>query len=72
MKRICACLCLLCALGLGLGTSPAAAEVKIGTNADGRKVIFNEGSAHRTRRLSAKLVAVPDTDLEPLIRRHSG
>jgi soluble lytic murein transglycosylase-like protein len=72
MKRICACLCLLCALGLSLGTSPAAAEVKIGTNADGRKVIFNEGSAHRTRRLSAKLVAIPDTNLEPLIRRHSG
>ena len=70
MKRICACLCLFCALSLG--ASPATAEVKLRLNAEGRKVIFNESTTQRSRRLSPKLVAVPDTDLEPLIQRHSG
>jgi soluble lytic murein transglycosylase len=50
----------------------AAAEVKIVVGASGRKVILNESSTQRSRRLSANLVAVPDADLEPLITLHSG
>ena len=49
----------------------AAEDVKVVIGASGRKVIVNENSAQRTRRTSAKLVAVPDADLEPLITRHS-
>jgi hypothetical protein len=49
----------------------AAADVKIVVGASGRKVIVNENSAQHTRRMSNKLVAVPDADLEPLINRHS-
>jgi soluble lytic murein transglycosylase-like protein len=49
----------------------AAADVKIVIGASGRKVIVNENSAQYTRRTSAKLVQVPDADLEPLITRHS-
>jgi hypothetical protein len=49
----------------------AAGDVRIVIGASGRKVIVNENSAQRTRRMSAKLVPVPDTDLEPLITRHS-
>jgi soluble lytic murein transglycosylase-like protein len=49
----------------------AAGDVKIVIGASGRKVIVNENSAQRTRRLSAKLVPVPDINLEPLITRHS-
>jgi soluble lytic murein transglycosylase len=44
--------------------------VKLGYS-NGRKVIFNESSAQYTRRTSAKLVKVPDQNLEPLIQRHS-
>ncbi len=39
--------------------------------ASGRIVIVNENSVQRTRRLSTKLVALPDTNLEPMIARHS-
>ena len=49
----------------------AAGDVKIVIGASGRKVIVNENSAQRTRRLSARLVPVPDINLEPLITRHS-
>ncbi len=49
----------------------AAADVKIVIGASGRKVIVNENAAQHTRRMSAKLVPVPDADLEPLINRHS-
>ena len=49
----------------------AAGDVKIVIGASGRKVIVNENSAQRTRRMSAKLVPVPDADLEPLITLHS-
>jgi hypothetical protein len=48
-----------------------AGEVKIVTGASGRKVILNENSVQRSRRLSSKLVRVPDLSLEPLIERHS-
>jgi soluble lytic murein transglycosylase-like protein len=49
----------------------AAEDVRIVIGASGRKVIVNESSAQRTRRTSARLVPVPDSDLEPLISRHS-
>ncbi len=41
------------------------------TGADGQRIIFNESSTQRTRRLSDRLIPVPDTKLEPLIDRHS-
>jgi Transglycosylase SLT domain len=53
-------------------TLVAAADVKIVIGASGRKVIVNENSAQHTRRMSAKLVPIPDADLQPLIDRHSG
>ncbi|HEX9943837.1 MAG TPA: lytic transglycosylase domain-containing protein [Thermoanaerobaculia bacterium] len=49
----------------------AAGDVRIVVGPSGRKVILNESSTQRSRRLSAKLVAVPDANLEPLITRHS-
>lgn len=50
----------------------AAGEVKIVVGASGRKVILNENSTQRARRLSTRLVATPDPELEPLILQHSG
>jgi soluble lytic murein transglycosylase-like protein len=50
----------------------ASGDVRVAVGASGRKVILNENSTQRTRRLSAKLVDVPDGDLEPLIALHSG
>jgi hypothetical protein len=49
-----------------------AGDVRIVIGPSGRKVILNENSTQRSRRLSGKLVPVPDTNLEPLITRHSG
>ena len=50
----------------------AAAGVRIEVGTSGRRVIVNENSTQRTRRLSAKLVPLPSADLEPMIARHSG
>lgn len=61
--------CLIFALCPGLA---AADGVRVAVGPSGRKVILNEGSSDRTRRLSATLVAVPDVELEPMIARHSG
>jgi soluble lytic murein transglycosylase-like protein len=49
----------------------AASDVRLDIGPNGRKVIVNEDSGQRTRRLSAKLAALPDADLEPLITLHS-
>jgi len=49
----------------------AAAQVRIVVNAEGRKVIYNEAPAQRARRHSTKLVAVPDSDIQISIDRHS-
>jgi soluble lytic murein transglycosylase-like protein len=49
----------------------AGSEVKVVVGASGRIVIVNENAVQRTRRLSTKLVALPDTNLEPMIARHS-
>lgn len=60
-------------LVLALSTAFAAVgDVRIVVGASGRKVILNESSVQRSRRLSAKLAALPDAGLEPMIARHSG
>jgi soluble lytic murein transglycosylase-like protein len=61
------CVVVVCALAAPL----ARAEVKIMVGKEGRKVIFNENLAQRTRRFASRLVAVPDSDLEPLITRRA-
>jgi soluble lytic murein transglycosylase-like protein len=50
----------------------AAAGVRVEMGPNGRKIIINENSVQRSRRLAGRLVAVPDSDLEPVIARHSG
>jgi len=50
----------------------AASDVRIAVGPSGRRIILNENSTQRSRRLSAQLLPVPDVDLEPLIARHSG
>jgi hypothetical protein len=67
--KVCACVCLT--LGLWLGVFPVSAEVRVGVGDDGRKVITNENSVQRSRRLSPRLLPIPDVNLEPLIHRHS-
>jgi hypothetical protein len=60
-------------LVLALSTALAAVgDVRIVVGASGRKVILNESSVQRSRRLSPRLVSLPDTGLEPMIARHSG
>jgi soluble lytic murein transglycosylase-like protein len=49
----------------------AAGDVRIVVGASGRKVILNENLAQRASRLSTRLVDLPDTNLEPMIARHS-
>jgi soluble lytic murein transglycosylase-like protein len=49
----------------------AGSDVRAVVGASGRIVIVNENAVQRTRRLSTKLVALPDTNLEPMIARHS-
>ena len=50
---------------------PAGAQVKVKVGVDGQRVIFNESSTQRARRLSDRLIPVPDAALEPMIDRHS-
>lgn len=59
------CLC------LALVAPFAGADVKVKVGADGRKVIYNENSTQRARRISGKLMPVPDAELLPVIERHS-
>lgn len=60
-------------LVLALSTALAAVgDVRIVVGASGRRVILNESSVQRSRRLSTKLAALPDTGLGPMIERHSG
>src|SRR3954469_3946969 len=49
----------------------AATEVRLLVGASGRRVICNESVDQRTRRLSGRLVAIPDARIEPLIARHA-
>lgn len=46
-------------------------DVRIGLAGTGRRVIFNENLAQRTRRFATQLVEVPDRKLEPLIEDHA-
>ena len=48
-----------------------AAGVRVEMGPSGRRIIINEDSAQRSRRLAGRLVPVPGAGLEPLIRRHS-
>jgi soluble lytic murein transglycosylase-like protein len=61
----------LAALGLLLCPLLAAAEVRLTIAASGRKVICNESSDQRARRLADRLVPIPDGRLEPLIAFHA-
>lgn len=50
----------------------AAAEVRVGVGAGGRRIIFNESSSQHARRVSGRLVPVPDVALLPMIDRNAG
>jgi soluble lytic murein transglycosylase len=49
----------------------AASDVRVEIGPSGRKIILGENPTQRSRRLSTKLVPIPDADLEPLITIHS-
>lgn len=51
--------------------SLAESDVRIGVGPDGQKIIYNESPAQHARRYSTKMSPVPDTELVPLIERHS-
>jgi hypothetical protein len=51
--------------------SLAESDVKVGVGPDGQKIIYNESPAQHARRYSTKMSPVPDTELVPLIERHS-
>lgn len=51
--------------------SLAESDVRVGTSPDGQKIIYNESPAQHARRYSTRMSAVPDTELVPLIERHS-
>jgi hypothetical protein len=67
----CAVSCILLALCPALSGVAGAAGVRVEMGASGRKVIVNEDSVQRSRRMAGRLVPVPSAELEPLIRRHS-
>jgi soluble lytic murein transglycosylase-like protein len=56
---------------LSLWPALAAAQVRLGVSSEGRKFIFNEGSTQRARRLSDRLVPIPEADIQIAIDRHS-
>ena len=58
-------------LVLALSPALAAADVHIVVGSSGRKVILNENSVQRSRRLSTKLADLPDINLEAIIANHS-
>src|SRR5579872_2068191 len=58
-------------LVLALSPALAAADVRIAVGASGRKVILNENSTQRSRRLSTRLADLPDINLEAIIANHS-
>ncbi|HEV7503554.1 MAG TPA: lytic transglycosylase domain-containing protein [Thermoanaerobaculia bacterium] len=49
----------------------AGAGVRVEVGSNGRKVIINEDTVQRSRRLAGRLLPVPSADLEPLIQRQS-
>jgi soluble lytic murein transglycosylase-like protein len=55
-----------------LAAAPAfAGGVTLQRGASGRRVILNESSVQRERRLSTRLLSPPDADLQPMIARHA-
>ncbi len=62
---------LLCAL-LILWPLAATAAVQVGVGTSGRRIIFNESGDQHARRMSGKLVAVPDANLLPMIEAQAG
>jgi soluble lytic murein transglycosylase-like protein len=49
----------------------ASAQVRLGVSTSGRKVIYNENVQQRARRLSDRLVPIPEADIQIAIDRHS-
>jgi soluble lytic murein transglycosylase-like protein len=49
----------------------AAAQVRLGVSSEGRRFIYNEAPAQRARRLSTRLLPVPEGDIQIVIDRHS-
>ncbi len=56
---------------LVLCASAASADVKLVVDATGKKVIYNEPSAARSRRFAAALLRPPEAQLADLIDEHS-
>jgi soluble lytic murein transglycosylase len=56
---------------LVLCASAAAADVKVTVDATGKKVIYNEPSASRSRRFASSLLRPPEARLADLIDHHS-
>jgi soluble lytic murein transglycosylase-like protein len=49
----------------------ASAQVRLGVSSEGRRIIYNENTTQRARRLSDRLVAIPEADIQIAIDRHS-
>ena len=49
----------------------ASAQVRLGVSSEGRRIIYNENTTQRARRLSDHLVAIPEADIQIAIDRHS-
>jgi len=64
-KAFASLLLLLCPLA-------GRAEVRVGVASSGRRIIFNESADQHARRVSGRLVAVPDVALLPMIDRQAG
>ena len=56
---------------LALWPALGAAQVRLGVSSEGRKIIYNEGIQQRARRLSDKLVPIPDSGIQIAIDRHA-
>jgi soluble lytic murein transglycosylase len=65
MRRLAFFVALCCA------AVPASAEVKVGRDADGMRLIYNEEPEHRARREAAALLPVPVQDWETVIDYYS-
>jgi soluble lytic murein transglycosylase-like protein len=61
----------LTALAVFLCPLLAAAQVRVTIGQNGRKVICNESIDQHERRVSDRLVPIPDSRIEPLIARHA-
>jgi soluble lytic murein transglycosylase-like protein len=55
---------------LALWPALATAQVRLGVSTEGRRIIYNEAPAQRARRLSTRLLPVPEGDIQIVIDRH--